>query len=87
MERAAADARTTLRRYRIPHVEVTYERLAKAPVAELARIVASLGVEPREWQVESSLVRMNRRPRAELVENMNEVEATLAGTRFAWMLG
>ncbi|MBM2823784.1 MAG: sulfotransferase [Thermoleophilia bacterium] len=86
MERAVAAARATLRRYRIPRLEVTYKQLATEPAKELARIVASLDVEPSEWQVESSLVRMNRRPRGELIENMDEVQAALAGTRFAWML-
>ena len=86
MERAAAGARTTLRRYRIPRLEVTYERLAAEPTKELARIVSFLNVEPAEWHQESSLVRINRKPRAELIENVHDVRAALAGTRFAWML-
>ena len=86
MESEIAQARRTLARYRLPVLEVVYEHLAEATEDELARVVSFLGVEPTDWQAESSLVGANRVPRDELIENIDEVAAALAGTRFAWML-
>ncbi len=86
MESEVVQAQRTLARYRLPVVEVVYEHLAVATEDELARVVSFLGVEPTDWQAESSLVGANRLPRDELIENIDEVAAALASTRFAWML-
>lgn len=80
-------ARKILRRYRLPSLEVTYERLRHEPTGELGRIAAFLDVEPREWAPSSSLVVMNARAWRNTVDNAAGVEGTLAGTPFAWMLG
>lgn len=80
-------ARKVLRRYRLQSLEVTYERLRQEPAGELGRIAAFLDVEPGEWAPSSSLVVMNARAWRNTVENAAWVEATLAGTPFAWMLG
>ena len=87
MESEVADARRTLARYRLQALEVVYEHLAETTADELARVVSFLDVEPTDWQAESSLVGANRAPRTELIENLSEVEAALAGTRYEWMLG
>jgi len=86
MESEVVHARRTLARYRLPALEIVYERLAEATEGELARVVSFLGVEPVNWQTASPLVGASRVPRAELIENIDEVAAALAGTRFAWML-
>jgi LPS sulfotransferase NodH len=80
-------ARKTLRRYRLPSLEVTYERLRQEPARELGKITDLLGVEPRAWTPSSSLIVMNAQPWRSTVENAAEVDRTLAGTTFAWMLG
>jgi len=86
MESEVADARRTLARYRLPALEVVYEHLAETTGEELAGVVSFLDVEPTDWQAESSIVGANHVPRAELIENLSEVEAALAGTRYEWML-
>lgn len=85
LERANERGRRTLRRYRLPALEVEYGRLRASTEDELARITTFLGVAPAPREVEPEHVRMNRTQR-ELLENADEVEAALAGTRFEWML-
>ena len=86
MEDAVDDARKTLRRRQIATLEVVYERLRESPENELDRILPFLDVERSAWSPASSLVRMNTGALADVVENLAEVAAALAGTRFAWML-
>ncbi len=86
MESEVADARRMLARYRLPALEVVYEDLADTTGDELTRVVTFLDVEPTAWQAESLLVGANRATRAELIENLSEVRAALAGTRYEWML-
>jgi LPS sulfotransferase NodH len=85
--RQPADTRRTHRRHGMPAFETTYERLAASPHDELARIAGFLDVEPREWLASSTLVRMNTASWRAAVQNADEVEAALAGTAHAWMLG
>jgi LPS sulfotransferase NodH len=80
-------ARKTLRRYRLPSLEVTYEQLRQEPGRELGRIAELLGVPPRSWTPSSSLIVMNARPWRSTVDNATDVDRRLAGTKFAWMLG
>jgi LPS sulfotransferase NodH len=87
LERDVAYARRTLARYRLPTLEVAYELLCDSPRAELGRIAAFLGLEPREWEPRSTLVRMNVGTLRATVENLDEVEPALARTGRAWMLG
>jgi LPS sulfotransferase NodH len=77
---AVAKARDTLRRYRLPVHELTYERLKASPRDELAGIAAFLRVEPTEWPMHSSLLQMNRRTLRDVVENADKVERALAAT-------
>ena len=86
MEQKVVDARRTIARYRLPTFEFNYERLAERTQDELARVVSFFGVEPVDTPLESSLISMNAGRGAALVENLDEVESELAGTKFASML-
>jgi len=80
MESEVAQARRMLARYRLKVLEVVYEDLAEATGDELTRVVSFLDVGLTDWEAESSLVGANRVPRDDLIENLSDVEAALAGT-------
>lgn len=65
-------------------LDLTFEKdVAPDPRVACRRVCAHLGVVPGEAEV--ALGRTNPFPLRELIENFDEVEAHLAGTRFAWM--
>jgi LPS sulfotransferase NodH len=66
---------------------VVYEDLVRSRAEMLSRVLGFLGVEPDPRALDSAFVRINTRPKAELVENLDELRTQLAGTRFEWMLG
>jgi len=80
-------ARGRMERLRLPRLEVSYEELVAHREVMLARILGFLGVERRVDLLDSQLVRASPSSHLEMVENADEVGATLAGTRFEWMLG
>ena len=87
LQRDVARARRTLARWRLPTLDLSYERLRESPGAELARVAGFLEVEPRDWEPRSSLLRLNPASVRDLIENINEVEPALARRGQAWMLG
>jgi LPS sulfotransferase NodH len=86
LELEISRARSWLERYRLPRVEIAYEELVGRREETLGRVLDFLGVEPSRDRLESSFVRTNAGPRAELIENFTDVREALAGTRFEWML-
>jgi hypothetical protein len=84
-ELAVVRARRRLERLRLPRLEIAYEELVSREEETLARVLRFLGLEPQVDLLESALVRVRRSP-LELLENPADVRATLAGTRFEWML-
>jgi hypothetical protein len=76
-----------MERLRPPRLEVSYEELVAHLEETIARVLGFLGVEPRLDLLDSQLVRASPSSHLEMVENADEVRATLAGTRFEWMLG
>jgi hypothetical protein len=71
----------------VPHLALTYETdLADAAAwpATTARVFADLGLEP--LPVTSTLSRLNPGPLADLIENVDEINRALAGTRFEQFL-
>jgi len=86
-ELAVSHARGRLERLRLPRLEVSYEELVAHREVMLARSLVFLGVEPRVDLLDSQLVRASPSSHLELVENADEVRATLAGTGFEWMVG
>jgi LPS sulfotransferase NodH len=80
--------RRTLRRMRVPTLEIEYEQLVERPAALISEAFRFLNVDSADdWAPGSTLVRMNWTPRLELIENVDEVARTLRGTRFSSMLG
>jgi LPS sulfotransferase NodH len=86
-ELAVLRARSRLERLRLTRLEVSYEELVAHREETLTSVLGFLGVEPRLDLLDSRLVRSSPSRHLELVENADEVRATLAGTRFEWMLG
>ena len=64
---------------------VTYEELVEDPGAALARLQAHLGLPV--VALETRTRKQNRRPLADVVENLGDVEAALGGTEWADLLG
>jgi hypothetical protein len=87
LQRDVSRARARLARYRLPTLDVSYERLRESPHTELARVAGFLEVEPREWEARSTLLRLNAVSVRELIENLDSVEPALARRGQAWMLG
>lgn len=85
-ELAIARARRRLERLRLPRLEVAYEELVGRRDETLARVLRFLGLEPEIDLLESELQRVHPEPPFEQLANADEVRATLAGTRFEWML-
>jgi hypothetical protein len=84
-EHSIARARALLSRLRFRRHEIFYEELVgPRGDAELADLLDFLSVEAHE--LDSSLVRVNDAPQAELIENYDEVRTTLNGSRFEWLL-
>lgn len=86
-EYAISCARHQIQRYRLPWLEMFYEELVARRDEMLRRILRFLDVEPRIEGLHSTFVPIDDVPRAEVVENLDEVREVLAGTRFEWMLG
>jgi hypothetical protein len=84
-EFAIARARARVLYYRLPWIDVYHEELVGRSEETLERVLEFLGVEPRADDLESSFVAVDDVPRAEVLENLDEVRAALEGTRFAWM--
>jgi len=85
-EEAVTLARRWVERYRLPCLQVSYEGMCDRREETLSRILRVLGVEPSVDKLESAFARINSVPLSELIENLAEVRAALAGTRFEWML-
>lgn len=85
-ELAIARARRRLERLRLPRLEVAYEELVGRRDEALARVLRFLGLEPKVDLLESELRRAHPEAPLERLANADEVRATLAGTRFEWML-
>jgi len=83
---AVSRARGRLERLRVPWIEVAYEELVGRKEESLLRILGFLDVHPDVGLLDSGIVRMSRGSSVDLVENLPEVRAALAGTRFEWML-
>jgi hypothetical protein len=86
-EYAISYARHQIHRYRLPWLEVFYEELVARRDEMLRRILGFLDVEPSIEGLHSTFVPIDDVPRADVVENLDEVRDVLAGTRFEWMLG
>lgn len=86
-EQRLSRSRGRVERFRLPNLEVVYEDLVRRRAETLSRVLGFLGIEPDPRPLDSAFVRINTRPRAELVENLDELRTQLAGTRFEWMLG
>jgi LPS sulfotransferase NodH len=76
-----------LLRYRLPTLEVFYEELVGRHDETIERILDFLGVDRIVEPLRSTFAPSDDAPLDELVSNLAEVEAALAGTRFEWMLG
>ena len=87
MEWAVARGRVWLERFRLPRVEVAYEELIGRRDETLGTLLRFLDVDPRLESLDSELVRVRGGSTLDLVENADEVRASLTGTRFEWMLG
>jgi LPS sulfotransferase NodH len=85
MEAAVAESRTLLERHGLRSLEVSYEHLVEQTDAELARVAAFLELGETAWTPRSTLVVMNPHP-LDVVENLADVQRTLEGTRYEWML-
>ncbi len=75
------------RSWSVDDLEVVYEDLVQRRAETLLLVLGFLGIDPDPRPLDSAFVRINTRPKAELVENLDELHTRLAGTRFAWMLG
>ena len=85
-ELAIERMRRRLGRLRLPRLEIAYEALVGRTDETLARVLRFLGLEPDVYRVESELQRAHAGPPLNQLGNPDEVRATLAGTRFEWML-
>jgi LPS sulfotransferase NodH len=85
-ELAVARMRRRLERLRLPRLEIAYEELVGHTDATLARVLRFLGFEPDVDLLQSELRRAHTGPPLDQLVNPDEVRATLAGTRFEWML-
>jgi LPS sulfotransferase NodH len=86
MEWDVSRARVWLERYRLPRLEISYEELVGRHDETLSAICSFLGVE-EDVELHSTYVPIRQGAKLDLVENVDEVRAALAGTRFEWMLG
>jgi LPS sulfotransferase NodH len=78
--------RAWLRLTRTPFIEVEYETLALGPDG-FGEVLDFLRLPGRDAnRLNSSLKKLRRAPREAVVENLDEIEATLAGTRFEQLL-
>lgn len=80
-----ASARSRIRHYRLPALEVCYEELVARGDETLERILRFLGVEPAIASLRSTFVSVDS-AREDALENLAEVREALSGTRFEWML-
>ena len=85
-EHELLELRKAVDRLRLPRLDVYYEELASDPDRVLTRILLFLGVAGHGRDLESDLVRSRMASRSDVIENVEEVRAALAGSRFAWML-
>ncbi len=85
-ELAIERMRRRLGRLRLPRLEIAYEALVGRTDETLAPVLRFLGLEPDVYRVESELQRAHAGPPLDQLGNPDEVRATLAGTRFEWML-
>jgi LPS sulfotransferase NodH len=86
-EQRLSRSRSRVERFRLPNLEVVYEELVQRRAETLSQILGFLGIDPDPRPLDSAFVRINTRPKADLVENLGELHTRLAGTRFEWMLG
>ena len=87
MEWAVARGRIWLERFRLPRVEVAYEELVGRRDETLGTLLRFLDVDARLDSLDSEFERVRGGTTLDLVENADEVRASLSGTRFEWMLG
>lgn len=85
-ELAIARARRRLERLHIPTLEIAYEELVGRQEVTLSGVLSFLGLEPQVHRLDSALVRTHIASALDQLENGEEVRASLAGTRFEWML-
>lgn len=81
-----ACGRSTILRYRLPWLEVSYEELVGRRDETLAGICRYLGVRPAVAELRSTFAPVDDVPRQDAISNLDEVSAALAGSRFEWML-
>jgi LPS sulfotransferase NodH len=84
-EHSISAARSRLLLYRLPTLEVFYEELVARHDGTIAPVLDFLGADPTTvlW---STFAPIDDVPREDVLENLDEVRAALAGTRFEWML-
>jgi hypothetical protein len=85
-EFSIARARAAILRYRLPWTDVAYEELVGLRDETLEGVCCFLGVSPIVGGLHSSFAPVDDVPRANVLENLDEVSEVLAGTRFEWML-
>jgi hypothetical protein len=86
MEWDVSRARSWLERYRLARLEIAYEELIARHDETLVGVLDFLGVEP-SVEFCSAFVPNREGPKLDVVENAEEVQVALAGTRYEWMLG
>ena len=86
-EQAISWGRMQNERYRLPRLEIAHEELVGRREETLGRVLDFLGVAQPDVPLDSSLVPVTLGRTLEFVENVDEIRAALAGTRFEWMLG
>jgi hypothetical protein len=86
MERKKRGMEGLFRCLPLRHVKITYEALRADTRAYTARLHSFLGVAETGVTAGSTLIKLNVRPRADIVENYDELQRALTGTRFARLL-
>jgi LPS sulfotransferase NodH len=77
--------RRRLRRLPSRVLEVAYEDLSERHDDVLQRLLQFLGVAPAQIDLTSTLVRSAPESSVKALENLDDVRATLEGTRFEWL--
>lgn len=85
-EQAVSWGRWQIERFRLPRLEIAHEELVGRRDETLGRVLDFLGVSSPDTPLESSLVPVTLGRGLDFVENVDDVRAALAGTRFEWMV-